>query len=176
MFGISLPELLLIFVLILVVLGPEKLPEVARWVGKGLREVRKASNLMRDALMLDDDEGYKKRQALPRSPSTTKPTLIETPDMKEEIPRPDPRLTTAPPPRAMADSVSLDQAGGDFDRAFDSHFNAPYSELIEVPLHPGTHEAGVPRSLFEVSLKPSVESQSLVYVPFRNQTEELAQW
>jgi TatA/E family protein of Tat protein translocase len=175
MFGISLPELLLIFVLILVVLGPEKLPEVARWVGKGLREVRKASNLMRDALMLDDDEGYRKRQALPRSPSTTQPTLGETP-RSQEIPRPDPSLTTAPAPRVMPDSVALDQAGDDFDRAFASHYNAPYSELIEVPLHPGTHEVGAPLSLFEVSLKPPLESQALVYVPFPERREEIAQW
>lgn len=54
MFGFSLTEILLILAVALVVLGPDKIPEVARMLGKGLREVRKASNMMRDALMLDD--------------------------------------------------------------------------------------------------------------------------
>lgn len=54
MFGMSFAEIGVILVLALVLLGPEKLPEVARTAGKALREVRKASNLLRDAIMLED--------------------------------------------------------------------------------------------------------------------------
>ena len=42
MFGIGVPELILILVVGLVVFGPGKLPEVARSLGKGIREFRKA--------------------------------------------------------------------------------------------------------------------------------------
>src|SRR5690606_35817338 len=62
MFGISFPELVIIVVLILVVMGPEKIPDVARTLGKAMREVRRASNLMRDTLMLDEDE-YERNRA-----------------------------------------------------------------------------------------------------------------
>lgn len=47
MFGVSLPELLIVFVVALVVLGPEKLPEIARFLGRITAEFRKHSNELR---------------------------------------------------------------------------------------------------------------------------------
>lgn len=41
--GIGGPELFLILVVVLLVFGPKKIPEVARGLGKGLREFRKLS-------------------------------------------------------------------------------------------------------------------------------------
>ncbi|MEO8602217.1 MAG: Sec-independent protein translocase protein TatB, partial [bacterium] len=43
MFGIGVPELLVILVVALVVLGPKRLPEVAKALGKGLSEFRRAT-------------------------------------------------------------------------------------------------------------------------------------
>lgn len=43
MFGIGMPEMVVIVVLALVVLGPKRLPEVARALGKGLAEFRKVT-------------------------------------------------------------------------------------------------------------------------------------
>lgn len=43
MFGIGLPELILIFVIALIVIGPKKLPDLARALGKGIAEFRKAT-------------------------------------------------------------------------------------------------------------------------------------
>lgn len=47
MFGIGFPELLLILVIGLIVLGPEKLPQIARALGKGLYEIRRATEEVR---------------------------------------------------------------------------------------------------------------------------------
>ncbi|MBI3802297.1 MAG: twin-arginine translocase subunit TatB [Nitrospirae bacterium] len=47
MFGIGFPELLLILVIALVVLGPEKLPQIARMLGRGLYEIRRATEEVR---------------------------------------------------------------------------------------------------------------------------------
>ncbi|HEU4343806.1 MAG TPA: Sec-independent protein translocase protein TatB [Candidatus Binatia bacterium] len=48
MFGIGMPELLLILAVALVVLGPKKLPELARALGKGMAEFRRATDELKD--------------------------------------------------------------------------------------------------------------------------------
>ncbi len=47
MFGIGTTELLVILVIALVVLGPKRLPEMARSLGRGLAEFRRASTDIR---------------------------------------------------------------------------------------------------------------------------------
>jgi Tat protein translocase TatB subunit len=50
MFGIGTPELIVILAVALIVLGPQRLPEVARALGKGLAELRRATSGIRDEL------------------------------------------------------------------------------------------------------------------------------
>lgn len=48
------PELALIFLLVLLLFGPDKLPELARGLAKGVRELRKMSSDFRRHINLDE--------------------------------------------------------------------------------------------------------------------------
>ena len=56
MFGIGLPELILIMAVALIVVGPEKLPELAKSLGRGIVELKKAASGLKESLEEDDEE------------------------------------------------------------------------------------------------------------------------
>jgi sec-independent protein translocase protein TatB len=56
MFGIGMPELLVILGLALIVLGPKKLPELARALGKGMAELRRATDEIKDEFRQMDND------------------------------------------------------------------------------------------------------------------------
>ncbi len=55
MLDIGLTELMIILVVALIVLGPQKLPEIARKLGRGLAEFRRTSEDLRRSILLEDE-------------------------------------------------------------------------------------------------------------------------
>jgi len=55
MFGIGMPELILIAVVALIVLGPKKLPDLAKSMGRAVREFRKATSELKETLQVDEE-------------------------------------------------------------------------------------------------------------------------
>jgi len=56
MFGIGLPELILIMAVALIVVGPEKLPELAKALGKGIVELKKAASSLKESFEEEDED------------------------------------------------------------------------------------------------------------------------
>ena len=55
MFGIGMPELLLILAVALIVIGPKKLPDLARSLGRGIAEFKRATREFKENLDIDTD-------------------------------------------------------------------------------------------------------------------------
>ena len=77
--GLGGPEMLLIFVLVLVLFGGQKLPEFARGMGKSIREFKKAAAGVEEEFKraLEEDERKKNQPAImpPPGPVTPAPTI-----------------------------------------------------------------------------------------------------
>lgn len=54
MFGIGIGELIVILIIAFVVVGPEKLPQIARTLGKGFHELRRATDGLREEIEKED--------------------------------------------------------------------------------------------------------------------------
>jgi sec-independent protein translocase protein TatB len=72
MFGLGFGEIMIILVLALLLLGPKKLPDAAKTIGKGLREFRKATDDLRGQIeteinVLDQDKPPPKPALVPGS-------------------------------------------------------------------------------------------------------------
>lgn len=60
MFGIGLPELILIMALALIVVGPDKLPDLAKSIAKQILELKKTANSLKESLQ---EELHDEKQA-----------------------------------------------------------------------------------------------------------------
>lgn len=77
MFGIGTGELIVILIVALIIIGPQKLPEIAKSLGKAMGEVKRATRDIQDELKFDDllkDEEPPQAPS-PRTPPTQPPRV-----------------------------------------------------------------------------------------------------
>lgn len=77
MFGIGMSEMIIILAVALLVFGPQKLPEIARGLAKGLRELRRAGDDLRASVDFEGDGPH--HQPARRSPPKVDAALSEPP-------------------------------------------------------------------------------------------------
>lgn len=56
MFGIGIPELIIILVIALIIFGPGKLPEIGKALGKGINEFRKESKELKEGIKKEEEK------------------------------------------------------------------------------------------------------------------------
>ena len=84
MFGIGLPELIIIMVIALIVIGPSKLPDLAKALGKGMAEFRKATQEIKDSLDMDEDIQEVKKDLVDSISGLDEPIDLPELDKQEE--------------------------------------------------------------------------------------------
>jgi len=84
MFGIGIPELLVILVIAFVVVGPEKLPKLARSLGKGFYELRRATDGLREEFEKEDVSSGEMLPVKEETPSLKKETEKEDAGAKKD--------------------------------------------------------------------------------------------
>jgi sec-independent protein translocase protein TatB len=129
MFGIGLPELILIMAVALIVVGPEKLPDLARGLAKQFFELKKAANVLKDSLQeeellsgkpsvnQDPPVGFSRPEQLaaaalaaqgrsPAEPGSPRPEVV---DLVDAAPQP----AAAPPTAPVMEEVEVAEKVGE---------------------------------------------------------------
>ncbi|RTZ95656.1 MAG: twin-arginine translocase TatA/TatE family subunit [Deltaproteobacteria bacterium] len=124
MFGIGMPELFVIMAIALIVIGPKKLPDLARTIGRALGEFKKATGELKTSLGVDeelsdirhafDDINQDIRDAVNvdlATPAENEPASVDSPENpleKEDV-------TPEDNPETMDDRVSPESKPADME-------------------------------------------------------------
>ena len=95
MFGIGMPELILILAVALIVIGPQKLPDLARSLARTIGEFKKATREFKDTIEIDpslsevkkafDEINTDIRETIDMSPELEKPVSeVSAPPAEED--------------------------------------------------------------------------------------------
>jgi Tat protein translocase TatB subunit len=100
MFGIGMPELILIAVVALIVLGPKRLPDLAKSMGRAMREFKKATSELKETLQVDSEFSEVKK-AFTEFQSDVNKTIQQEAGSADT-----PAVPAAPPAAATADAAT----------------------------------------------------------------------
>src|SRR5512139_3508040 len=114
MFGIGMPELILIAVVALIVLGPKKLPDLAKSMGRAVREFKKATSELKETFQVDSEfsEAKKAFEDFHTEVDKTIRSEVERPERPDAAPPPTPPAMPAAPagtPAEPSSSEKLDE-------------------------------------------------------------------
>lgn len=119
MFGLGVPELIVIFVIALVVFGPKKLPELGKALGRGIAEFKRATNEVKETIETEvrNAEHSMELNKIKAEVEGVEAQLKKDTEAKTSTPAPsgsDTEGKAQDPPQAPADSYG--NASNDQDR------------------------------------------------------------
>jgi sec-independent protein translocase protein TatA len=86
MFGLGFGELILIFLIALIFIGPKKLPELAKGLGKGIREFQNAAKGFSDQMQNDHQDSTHKAPTHTETVTAQLQEKTDAPAPTEEVP------------------------------------------------------------------------------------------
>jgi len=131
---LSFPHLVVLFVIALVIFGPQKLPELARMLGKATAEFRKMTSDFRYAL--EDEVRELERQTRIREEETAAAARAAQAPVPMPSPAPEgavPRDTTEAAVPTAAEPQSESQNGASHPSQGDSGSSQPPADAANVP-------------------------------------------
>ena len=129
MFGMGMPEILLILAIALIVIGPKKLPDLAKSLGRAMIEFKKATSELKASLEVDTDVTDVKKtfkdmdqvlkktiDVTPQKPEVQTPAAQKGDLPADTAPVSDPRTTASAPDFPASSSPpsedGIDAGGG----------------------------------------------------------------
>lgn len=103
-FGVGLPEMILIFVVALLIFGPKKLPEIGRSVGKAIRGFQDASREFENEFKREMDQQESRPPEQPMRATIEPPQALSPAPHSSSIPE-------SPEPESMATQDVVGQDG-----------------------------------------------------------------
>ena len=120
MFGIGMPEMLLICAIALIVIGPKKLPDLAKSLGRAMGEFKKATNDIKQSIGSEAD--FKEvKETFDDLQKDIKGTVTFD-NIEDYQSTDDPAMQNASIPsseKSASDTLGSDEAIGDLKQAFD---------------------------------------------------------
>jgi sec-independent protein translocase protein TatB len=155
MFGMGAGELILILVIALLIFGPKKLPDLAKGIGKALREFRRASTDLQEQLSVDHELGDAVREVQAAATGAPSPAELRAarraydvePPVPAEMPAPTPVAAATPPAESpaldaikaqAAAAIAHEAAAATADEADEPAAAAPLEATSTKPAAPAT--------------------------------------
>ena len=123
MFGIGMPEMLLILAVALIVIGPKKLPDLAKSLGRAMGEFKKATSEIKESIGVDADFKEVKESFTDIQKDIKETVTFDNIDEYQPDPdKPIDSATSTSPDFQKVETADSDEALGDLKQAFD-HMN-----------------------------------------------------
>lgn len=107
LFGVGPTELLVVLVVVLILFGPDRLPEIAKRIGGASRELKNNLDSINDQ-MNEVLESSMESDKARMTPPAASPTTAEGAAPPAQLPEPQPTNSILPPARGASDSPAPD--------------------------------------------------------------------